>query len=61
MEENKEKRVLTIELDKEVKKVSITGMNREEKVVLKQELSEDELEAATGGFGLEDCGWLPSK
>ena len=32
MEENKEKRVLRVELDNDVKKVSITGVKGEEKV-----------------------------
>jgi hypothetical protein len=32
MEENKDKRVLRVELDNDVKKVSITGTNGEEKV-----------------------------
>ncbi|MBQ6747531.1 MAG: hypothetical protein IJR07_10885 [Bacteroidaceae bacterium] len=50
MEEQKEKRVLSIELDDEVKKVSITGMGSDEKVVMRQELSEDDLEQATGGY-----------
>ena len=48
-EENKEKRVLSIELNDDVKKVSITGVNGEEKVIMRQELSEDDLEQATGG------------
>ena len=52
MEENKNKRVLRVELDDEVKKVSITGKNSDEKVVMRQELSEDELDLATGGVGL---------
>lgn len=50
MEENKDKRVLRVELDNEVKKVSITGKNSDEKVVMRQELSEDDLEQATGGY-----------
>ena len=50
MEDNKEKRVLRVELDDEVKKVSITGKNSDEKVVMRQELSEDDLEQATGGY-----------
>ena len=54
MEENKEKRVLSIELNNEVKKVSITGVNSDEKVVMRQELSEEDLEQATGG--LPRCG-----
>jgi len=55
MEDNKEKRVLNIELNDEVKKVSITGKNGEEKVVMRQELNEDDLEQATGG------GWYETK
>ena len=50
MEENKEKRVLRVELDDDVKKVSITGKNGDEKVVMRQELSEEDLEQATGGW-----------
>ena len=49
MEKNNEKRVLRVELDNDVKKVSITGKNGEEKVVMRQELDEDDLEQATGG------------
>lgn len=54
MEEQKDKRVLHIALDDEVKKVSITGINSDEKVVMRQELSEDELDQATGGRGTYD-------
>ena len=36
MEEKKEKRVLTIELDDDVKKVSITGIGDDDKVVMMQ-------------------------
>ena len=53
MEENKEKRVLRVELDNEVKKVSITGTNGDEKVVMRQELSEEDLEQATGGVSFD--------
>ena len=55
MEEQKEKRVLNIELDNDMKKVSITGTNGEEQVVMRQELNEDDLEQATGG------GWYETK
>ena len=48
-EQNNNKRVLSIELDNEVKKVSITGKDGDEKVVMRQELSDDDLEQATGG------------
>ena len=51
MEEKKDKRVLSIELDENVKKVSITGLGDDETVVMKQELSEEELDQATGGDG----------
>ena len=49
MEKNKEKRLLRVELDDDVKKVSITGKDSDEKVVMRQELSEDDLELVTGG------------
>ena len=59
MEEKKQKRVLTIELDENVKKVSITGLGDDETVVMKQELNEEELDQATGGGGMtwahSDC------
>ena len=51
MDEKKEKRVLNIELDENVKKVSITGLGDDETVVMKQELTEEELDQATGGGG----------
>ena len=41
MEEKKEKRVLQIELDDDVKKLSITGKNGDEQVVMSQELNEE--------------------
>ena len=52
MEEKKQKRVLTIELDDNVKKVSITGLGDDETVVMKQELDEEELDQATGGTSI---------
>ena len=55
MEEKKEKRVLQIELDDDVKKVSITGLNGDEKIVMSQELDEDELDQAVGGKALSWC------
>ena len=52
MEEQKnDKRVLRVELDDDVKQVTITGKNSDEKVVMKQVLNEEELDQATGGFG----------
>ena len=57
MDEKKDKRVLNIELDENVKKVSITGLGDDETVVMKQELSEEELDQATGGedWDCVDC------
>ena len=46
---SKEKRVLRIELDDDVKKVSITGKNGNEQVVMSQELNEDDLDQVAGG------------
>ena len=51
MEEKKEKRVLNVELEDNVKKVSITGLGDDETVVMQQELDEDDLDQATGGAG----------
>ena len=60
MEEQKEKRVLRVELNDDVKRVSITGTDSDEKVVMRQDLGEEELDMATGGGGggwpcLVDC------
>ena len=55
MEKN-DKRVLRVELDDDVKRVSITGKNCEEKVIMRQELSEDDLDQATGGGVLDAVG-----
>ena len=50
MEEQKNnKLVLNIELDDEVKRVSITGLGDDNKVVMAHELDEEELKQATGG------------
>lgn len=48
-EENKDKRMLQVELDDNVKKVAITGVDADDKVVMRQELNEDDLEQITGG------------
>ena len=49
--ENKDKRVLQVEIDNNVKKVAITGLDANDKVVMKRELNEDDLDQAAGGFG----------
>ena len=56
MDEKKEKRVLQIELEENVKKVSITGLGDDNQVVMAQELDEDELDKATGGGGASSSG-----
>lgn len=48
-EENKGKRVLQVELDNNVKKIAVTGLDAGDKVVMSQELNTDELEQITGG------------
>ena len=53
MDEKKDKRVLSIELEDDVKKVSITGLGDDNQVVMAQELDEDELDQATGGVPFE--------
>jgi hypothetical protein len=46
-----------IEIGDDVKKVTITGEDKDQKVVMKQEINEDELELATGGLrGPVACG-----
>ena len=50
MEEQKNnKRMLQVELDGSEKKVSITGLDADEKVVLRQDLDEDDLNQIDGG------------
>ncbi len=49
MEEKKEKRVLQIELDDEERKVSLPEKSDTEKVVMSQELNEDDLDQVAGG------------
>ena len=44
-----EKRVLSFEIDNDVKKVTITGEDKDQQVVMRQELKEDDLDAVTGG------------
>ena len=48
-EVNNDKRVLQVELDNNVKKVAITGVDADDKVVMRQELNENELDNVSGG------------
>ena len=49
MTEKNDKRLVTIELEDEVKKLSITGMNSDEQVLMSRELGEDLLDQVAGG------------
>lgn len=49
MAEKNAKRLVTIELEDEVKNLSITGMNSDEQVLMSRELGEDLLDQVAGG------------
>ena len=51
-EVNNDKRVLQVEIGNNVKKVDITGKDADDKVVMRQELSEDDLDQIAGGAQL---------
>ena len=48
--ENKNKRIVNIEIDGDVKKLTIEGMDKNQQVVMREELSDDELDAVAGGY-----------
>ena len=48
MEDNG-KRVVSFEIDDNVKKVTITSEDSNQQVVMRQELNEDDLDSVTGG------------
>ena len=50
METNKNKKVLNIVLDDDVRKLTIEGRNGNQEVVMREELSDDELDAVVGGI-----------
>ena len=49
MENKKVKRVVQFEIDDDVKKLTIEGVDKDQQVVMREELGEDELEQANGG------------
>ncbi len=49
--EKKEKKVVQIEIDDNVKKLTIEGVDKDEQVVMHEELSDDELDRVSGGRG----------
>ena len=51
--EDKNKRVVQIEIDDEVKKLTIEDVDKDAQVVMKQELSDDELDNVAGGYGIQ--------
>ena len=46
------KRVVQIEIDDQVKKLTVEGVDKDAQVVMKQELSDKELDSVAGG----ECG-----
>ena len=51
MENKKSKRVVQFEIDEDVKKLTIEGIDNDQQVVMREEIGEDELEQASGGWG----------
>ena len=47
--EDKNKRLVNIEIDDDVKRLTITGQDEHDQVVMKQELSDDDLDSVAGG------------
>ena len=47
--ETKNKRVVQIEIDDDVKKLTIEGIDKDAQVIMREELSDDELDAVAGG------------
>ena len=47
--EDKNKRVVQIEIDDEVKKLTVEGVDKDAQVVMRQEFSDDELDNVAGG------------
>jgi hypothetical protein len=47
--EEKNKRVVQIEIDNEVKKLTIEGVDKDAQVVMRQELNDEDLDGAAGG------------
>lgn len=57
IETDKNKRVVQIKIDDEVRKLTIEGVDKNQQVVMREELSDDDLDNVTGGvfmFGGQD-------
>ena len=48
--EDKNKRLVNIEIEDDVKRLTITGQNEHDQVVMREELSDDELDNVAGGI-----------
>ena len=51
--EEKNKRLVNIEIEDDVKRLTITGQDEHDQVVMRQELCDEELELVTGGVNHE--------
>ena len=51
--EEKNKRVVQIEIDDEVKKLTIEGVDKDAQVVMREELSDEELDGVAGGYDIQ--------
>ena len=49
--EEKAKRVVQIEIDDQVKKLTVEGVDKDQQVVMRQELSDEDLDSVAGGAG----------
>ena len=53
--EDNKKRVVQIEIDDDVKKLTIEGTDKDAQVVMREELSDDDLDNVTGGIFIAGC------
>ncbi len=53
--EKKEKKVVQIEIGDDVKKLTIEGVDKDQQVVMREELSDDDLDNVTGGVFISGC------
>jgi hypothetical protein len=51
--EEKAKRVVQVEIDDQVKKLTVEGIDKDAQVVMRQELSDEDLDSVAGGAGVK--------
>ena len=51
--EEKAKRVVQVEIDDQVKKLTVEGIDKDAQVVMRQELSDEDLDSVAGGAGIK--------